>query len=372
MIESPLAFLGLGVGFVTTLVTTPVARHVALRLQILDRPRAGKVHQIAIPYLGGFAILGGFLAAVLFTGTWRELGGVTAAVGVLAVVGFLDDVRNMPATLRFATHVLAAGIAMTTGLLATPSDVEILNIAITLLWLVGITNAFNLLDNMNGLCAGTASIAAAFLFLMAAGEGQPVIAVLAAATSGATLGYLPYNFPKARIFMGDAGSVPLGFLIAVIALKVRFPVPQPWSFAVPVCVLWVAVVDTTIVVVDRLRSGRSIAIGGTDHLSHRLVEKGLSPTMAVSVLLSASVVMGLVGALSGRGVLSPIAMLVAGFVVGAGGIVLLVRRESTSTLEPRRIIREESQLEIVTDSSDEQCTVTAELSYVDNRRSQGR
>jgi UDP-GlcNAc:undecaprenyl-phosphate/decaprenyl-phosphate GlcNAc-1-phosphate transferase len=332
MILTSSVVLGFGVAFLTTLVATPIARLAALHLQILDRPKAGKVHRVAVPYLGGLAILGGFSTSVLVTGAWRELGGVTAAIGLLTLVGLFDDVKTASASLRFLVHTLAAAIAVVTGIVATPTNVDVLNVAITVVWLVGITNAFNLLDNMNGLSAGIAAIAAASFFLMAATEGQLVISVLAVAVCGAALGFMPHNFPRARIFMGDAGSVPLGFLLAIIALKVRFPVPEPWSFAAPVCVLWVAVVDTTVVVVDRLRSGRPVAIGGTDHLSHRIVRRGVSPTGAVALLLALSSTVGLVGLLGGRGLLPPAAMVLVWLVLAAGGVFLLLEEHSSRSM----------------------------------------
>jgi UDP-GlcNAc:undecaprenyl-phosphate GlcNAc-1-phosphate transferase len=317
------ASLGFGIALAITLVATPIARSMALRLRMFDHPREGKVHRVPIPYLGGIAILVGFLLSIFVTGAWHELGGVTAATVVLAVMGLVDDAKGIGALPRFLVHVLAAGIALSTGILATPTNVEGLNVALTLLWLVGITNAFNLLDNMNGLSAGLATIASIFFFLMAFTEGQQLVAVLAAAVAGASSGFLPYNFPKARIFMGDAGSVPLGFLLAVISLKVRFPIAQPWSFAAPICVLLVAVVDTSIVMLDRIRSGRSIAIGGTDHLSHRLVRIGLTPPTAVSFLLSVSGVVGTVGVLGGWGIVAPAVMALTGVACCAGGAFLL-------------------------------------------------
>jgi UDP-GlcNAc:undecaprenyl-phosphate/decaprenyl-phosphate GlcNAc-1-phosphate transferase len=284
-----------------------------------------------VPYLGGLAILGGFLAGILVTETWREFLGLSAAVGVLAIVGLFDDSKSVPALLRLSLHIVAAAVAMASGLLAAPTDVEAINAAITLLWLVGITNAFNLLDNMNGLCSGVAAIAALFFVIMAVMEDQAPVAALAGVTAGAALGFLPHNFPRARIFMGDAGSVPLGFLLAVIALKVRFPVPQPWSFAAPVCVLGIAVVDTTVVVVDRLRSGRPIAIGGTDHLSHRLVGRGMSPSGAVGALFFLSACLGVIGLVGGQGILHPVVMVLTWVALGSAGSLLVFGRKARST-----------------------------------------
>lgn len=305
-----LSAVGFGVALGAALAGTPLARRAALRRGILDRPRAGKSHVRPTPYLGGLAILVGVAAGALASGAWRELAGLALGAALLAFVGLADDVRTVSVRLRLTVQTVAALAAVATGLRASPFGVSWLDLGLTVLWIVGITNAFNLLDNMDGLSAAAAAIAAASIFSVAAVQGQYLVAALAAAVAGGAAGFLPYNFPRARIFMGDAGSLLLGFLVAVIALKVQFPVARPLSFLATACVLGLPILDTTVVVVDRLRWGRPVAAGGTDHLSHRLVALGLSRVRAVTVLLGASACFGGLGVLAGLGA-APIALPVA-------------------------------------------------------------
>jgi UDP-GlcNAc:undecaprenyl-phosphate/decaprenyl-phosphate GlcNAc-1-phosphate transferase len=304
------AFLvGSVAAFSVSLTGTPVARRLAVRFRVLDLPRDGKSHLIATPYFGGLAILAGIVLSTWLTGAWRALGGLLVAVVLLSLVGLLDDANSLTTSARLGVQTLAAGVALASGVLASPTGLALFDSALTIVWLVGITNAFNLLDNMNGLSAGAALVGAiAFLFLAAA-QGQFLVAALAASIVGACLGFLPHNYPRARIFMGDAGSTLLGFLLAVLALKVEFPLEQPWSFGVPICVLGLAVLDTSVVVIDRARSRRPIAIGSTDHLSHRLVSLGLTPTASVAALILLASAFGTTGILVGRSIAHPYTLL---------------------------------------------------------------
>jgi UDP-GlcNAc:undecaprenyl-phosphate GlcNAc-1-phosphate transferase len=177
-------------------------------------------------------------------------------------------------------------------------DSDVLNIGLTLFWIVGITNAMNFQDNMDGLAAGITAVAALFFFAMAVREELSLVSSLAAALAGASIGFLLYNFNPASTFMGDMGSMVLGFLLSVLAIKLDFRVPaerQVITWMVPVVVLGVPIFDTTLVVFTRLREGRSPMQGGKDHTSHRLVGLGLSQRAAVLVLYGIGALLGLTG-----------------------------------------------------------------------------
>jgi UDP-GlcNAc:undecaprenyl-phosphate GlcNAc-1-phosphate transferase len=283
-----------------TLVTTPLMRRLARNIGLVDHPAADKSHHVAIPCLGGVAIAAGVLAGLaLVPGLGWRMGVVALVASSLCALGLLDDHRSLAPGPRLAVELVAAVVTLALGLHLEVTGVALLDAAFTLVWIVALTNAANLLDNMDGLAAGVgASIAVTALLL--SGGLQPV-ATLAAAVAGACLGFLAYNKPPASIYMGDAGSLVLGYLLAVITIAVTRPLEAAVGFAVPLMLTAVPLADTTTVVLARLRRGRSIAQGGKDHLSHRLVRRGLPPGRSVSVLVAVSLCVGLLGALAGRG-----------------------------------------------------------------------
>ena len=171
------------------------------------------------------------------------------------------------------------------------------------MWIVGVTNAINLLDNMDALAAGVSAVAALSVFALAILGRQPVVATLAAAVAGACLGFLVYNRPPASIFMGDAGSLFLGFVLAILTINVSPAVFPPVSFLIPLLLLAIPVLDTTVVTLARLRRGRPVSQGGRDHLSHRLAKRGLRRRTAVAVLIGCESVLGMLAVLAGRRVM---------------------------------------------------------------------
>lgn len=286
---------------------TPVALKLAQRWSVFDQPGDHKGHQTPVPYLGGLAIVVSLSVAVLVVAfAWPPESGLdelTVVLGLavaLGVVGLLDDLRGLSPVVRL-TLELGAGI----GVWAIGAGVafaawEPLNLVITVVWVVGITNAFNLLDNMDGLSAGVAAIAGASFFVIAGGEEQYLVASLAAALSGCALGFLQQNFHPATIYMGDAGSLYLGFVLAYLGLKLRFSASETITLLVPVIALGVPILDTTLVTVARLRHGRSPFLGGRDHVSHRLVRLGLPVRGAVGVIYAAAGSLGVVALVISR------------------------------------------------------------------------
>jgi UDP-GlcNAc:undecaprenyl-phosphate/decaprenyl-phosphate GlcNAc-1-phosphate transferase len=268
---------------------TPVVRRLARHAGAVDSPNARKMHAAPVPLLGGAAIYTAFMIGLIALGDRayiRELVGILLGATLVSLFGLADDHWGLHAYLKLGGQLLAGAVLIIGGTQVNlfPSQ-PWLNWVITLLWIVGITNALNLLDNMDGLSGGVTTVAATFFLLLAA-MGRPpqvLVGAMAAALIGACLGFLRYNLNPATIFMGDTGSLFLGFLLAALGIKLRFPSNVPWvTWLVPICVLALPIFDTTLVFVSRLRRGLNpLTTPGKDHLSHRLVALGLTRREAV-------------------------------------------------------------------------------------------
>jgi UDP-GlcNAc:undecaprenyl-phosphate GlcNAc-1-phosphate transferase len=259
-----------------TLVMTPLAGRIARRLDIQDRPAPNKVHRDATPYLGGLAVVVALLAgSSLVTGWQAQLVAVTGGAFAMFALGLVDDLR----TVSPVTKVLVqGGAALALWISGVRGGLfgNLMDLPLTILWVVAVTNALNLLDNMDGVLSGVSAIAAFAFFLIAAGNGDYFVGSLALAVTAATLGFLRFNFPPARIFLGDAGSLALGFLLAAIGLKLDLVGPAGFvRCVIPVLILGVPMFDTTLVVLARLLGRRPVLLGSTDHASHRLAALGL-------------------------------------------------------------------------------------------------
>jgi len=297
-----LAFL---IALLASLTLTVPVRAIALRVGMVDRPGPRKVHLQPIPLLGGLAIYFGVALSVLFLveGPARgQVWGILAGATLIAAVGILDDRGLLHHQVKlFVGMPLAAVILLLSGIrtqifstLLGGRSGDVLDAALTIAWVVGITASFSILDHMDGLCAGVAAMAAAFFALLAYLNGQVLVTVLAAAVLGAACGFLRWNFKPAKIFMGDGGAMFLGFLMATLALKLRFAQPNLVSVGlVPVLILGATIFDTALVTVSRSRRGLlPFATPGKDHAAHRLANIGLGQRGAV-------LTMYMVGALSG-------------------------------------------------------------------------
>lgn len=254
--------------------STPVMREVALRLGVIDSPNARKIHANPVPLLGGAAIYIAFIIALLFLGDRRyisEVVGIFVGATLMSLMGVVDDKWGLGSYVKLAGQLLAAAILIYSGV-QVRLFYDWRDVALTLAWVVGITNASNLLDNMDGLSGGIAMIAAVFFTLLAALSDQYLVGALAAALAGACAGFLIYNWNPAHIFMGDTGSLFLGFLLAAVAIKLRFPAnSKTITWMIPLLVLAVPIFDTTLVFISRLRRGKNpLTTPGKDHVSHRL------------------------------------------------------------------------------------------------------
>lgn len=304
---------------------TPVMRMVALRFGVIDAPNARKIHASPVPLMGGAAIYIAFLLVLIFLGDLRyvnEVVGIFVGATLMSLLGVVDDKWGLGSYIKLFGQLLAAGILVYTGV-----QVRLfggwLDIALTLLWVVSITNALNLLDNMDGLSGGIAMIAAVFFALLASLSNQYLVGALAAALAGACAGFLVHNWNPAHIFMGDTGSLFLGFLLAAVGIKLRFPANSKIiTWMIPLLVLAVPIFDTTLVFISRLRRGKNpLTTPGKDHISHRLALLTGSRREAVLICYLIAGAVGLAAVfLTQASFMEAICIGIAILLLGLGGI----------------------------------------------------
>jgi UDP-GlcNAc:undecaprenyl-phosphate GlcNAc-1-phosphate transferase len=290
-----LAFAG---ALVLAIGATPLARHLAPRVGMVDEPEARKVHQRPVPRLGGAAILLAVVAAGLVLGErykFDQFGSIIVGATGVSFMGLIDDRWGLRPIIKLVGQILAALLLYASGVVVGTFRQPALNLIVTVFWVVFITNAINLLDNMDGLAGGISAIAAAHFALMCSFSGQYLVGALAVAVLGACLGFLFYNLNPASIFMGDSGALFLGFMLAATGIKLSFPENVTFvTWMVPVLVMGLPIFDTTLVVLSRLRRGLNpLTTPGRDHVSHRLVAAGMRQREAVLTLYVASFVLGL-------------------------------------------------------------------------------
>ncbi len=281
------------------LVGTPLARRLGLRIAVDQPDPSRKVHTTPTPRLGGVAIFLSTLLVTLLLGNQynlSQLAGILIGAALVSMLGFWDDRFTLSPAVKLVGQFIATGLLIITGVHITSLQPIWLNYPATFFWVIGITNAMNLLDNMDGLSAGVAAIAAAHFALLCAFSDQYLVGGLAVAVMAACIGFLIYNWNPATIFMGDSGSLFLGFTLAAIGIKLRFPENVPFvTWMIPIVVLGVPIFDTTLVTLSRLKRGLNpLTTPGTDHTSHRLTYAGLNRREAVLVLYVVAFVLGLV------------------------------------------------------------------------------
>ena len=279
---------------------TPLMRKIALVQGVLDRPNsAHKSHKNPVPYLGGVAIIIGvvivsYIALISNKFTWSNFWLATSVLGpavVMGLVGLWDDLKSLNPLPRFIVQSIAgivvAVILILNDNIGNPTGITVLDAAITVLWIVGICNSINFFDNLDGGAAGTVAITAISLTYLAITGDQYFIAALSIVVAGSTLGFLIWNRAPARIYMGDAGALFLGLLIATLTVRFKPSTDNSLtSFAIPVLLLAIPILDTTVAVFSRLRRKVSPFQGGKDHLSHRLIRLGLSRKLSAITLWS--------------------------------------------------------------------------------------
>jgi UDP-GlcNAc:undecaprenyl-phosphate/decaprenyl-phosphate GlcNAc-1-phosphate transferase len=297
---NPLTYVPvLVVSFLIALMATPVSRQIAMRLGVVDKPNQRKIHNDHKPLMGGLAIYVAFAAAMLLFSTADSLDEILALLAgatLLAVTGLLDDRFNLGVGIRLSVMTLSAVILIMAGIYIRLFNFPLIDYTLTILWVVGLTNALNFLDNMDGQCAGLSGISAFFFLLIAATEGLPLVSALAAGVLGGALGFLVYNFNPASTFMGDMGALMLGYTLAALGIQLEFGVqPINVTWMVPILVLAVPIFDINLVVWTRIFEGRSPFEAGKDHTSHRLMSMGLSQRQTIFVMYGMAALLGLIG-----------------------------------------------------------------------------
>ena len=322
------------VSLLITLAATPWAWRLALRMGLLDHPVGYKAHRSSTPYLGGAAVLAGILATLLLFGVADDFRVLVASALILFAIGTLDDRIGLGVFPRLLPQVLIAVALWEVNLGWTIVDADVPNLLLTIVWVVGITNAFNLMDNLDGAAGTVASVSTAGAGALALTQGDAGLAVVAFAVSGACAGFLPYNLARpAKIFLGDGGSMPLGVFVACTIMAVPDGTLDWTLLFASAPLAGLAILDTALVVISRYRRGATILSGARDHLTHRLLsglgsERRVALTLAVSQAALCGLALGL-HELDPEGVIAAAAVYLA---LGAAAIALL---ETAAFAPPR-------------------------------------
>ena len=295
------------VALVVALITTPVVKNLAVRMGAVDVPRDGRrMHDHPIPRMGGLAIFFGFLlSVVVFMDLDGQMRGMLLGAAIIVVLGIFDDIYSLRAMFKFVVQIIAALVAALSGnvieIVSNPNvfssdlywDLGWLAVPVTVVWIVAITNAVNLIDGLDGLACGVSAISSMTLLVISLAISDGPVAVLMAALTGACLGFLPYNMNPAKIFMGDTGSTFLGFILAVVSIQGLFKLYTIISFAVPFLMLGLPIFDTCFAFIRRIAHGQSPMHADRSHVHHRLIDMGLNQKQAVAVLYIISAILGL-------------------------------------------------------------------------------
>lgn len=318
---------------------TPLARQIAFKIKLLDHPNSKKSHGQPTPLLGGLAIFGAFFTAVLLTtDATNYIYGILIGSAILLCLGIIDDRLGMMPQMKLSGQILVALIAYKAGIRVITFEDYYLSMFFTVFWIVGITNAFNLLDNLNGLSSGIAGISSVFFGIIALLNSQVYVAVLSFALAGACFGFLKHNFPKAHIFMGDSGSMFLGFALACIAVLGSWETEKiSLSLSLPILILGYPIFDTTLVTFLRRIEKRPVFLGGKDHSSHILASLGFKKKRAVLLIYMICIMLGLSAFLVS---FSPLeiavpALAVTALVMAVLGVYLAVKRLNSAKLKRR-------------------------------------
>lgn len=292
--------LAWAVAFLVAFAATPMVISLAHKINAIDVPKdSRRVHKKPIPLIGGLAIFYGFLVSVLcFVTLEREVVGILIGCLIVVIVGIIDDMSDMKAIVKLLCQIIAASIAVYSGVriehFANPffglfgPEYIVMNywvsVLVTMIWIVGVCNAVNLIDGLDGLAVGVSSIASMSLLALTLISNNPTVAILTAAVAGAGFGFLPYNFNPAKIFMGDTGALFMGFILACISVEGFLKLSAIISFAVPLLVLGLPIFDTMFSIVRRVSKGRSPMSPDRGHLHHRLLDMGFSQRQTVAIL----------------------------------------------------------------------------------------
>jgi len=299
--------LAFGLALAIAYFMTPPVKNFAEHVGAIDIPKDGRrVHDHPIPRMGGIAIFLGFvISLLLFVTMSTQVMGLLVGAVIIAIMGAVDDIICLKPWVKLAAQLLAAIVAIRCGLvfdvISNPNvfaeestiDIGYLSVPLTILWIVGCTNAMNLIDGLDGLAVGVAAISSTSMLIVSLLVAEPVVSVILAALTGACLGFMPYNLNPAKIFMGDVGSQLLGFVLATASIMGLFKLHAVFTFFVPMLSLALPLTDTAFAFCRRISHGQSPFHADKGHFHHRLLALGLSQRQAVAVLYSISAVMGL-------------------------------------------------------------------------------
>ncbi len=290
------------VALIVAYFITPHVKDFAIRAGALDAPDARKVHTRPIPRMGGLAIYLAFVLAVLASlHISREIAGLLVGGTVILIVGVIDDMKQLSAKTKLCGQIAAAMVLVLFNVriewLTNPfGDMLYLNywsIPLTVLWVVGLTNTLNLIDGLDGLAAGVSTIASITILLVALQQNFWTVAILTAALAGSALGFLQHNFNPAKIFMGDTGSMFLGYMLAAVSILGTVKSAATIALVVPIVALGLPIMDTAFAIIRRYTNGRPIFKPDKGHLHHRLLEMGLTQKQAVLLMYVISGCLGL-------------------------------------------------------------------------------
>lgn len=328
------------VAFSFTLISMPLARKIAERIGAIDIPKDDRrMHNRPTPRLGGLALFFGFMVSVLcFCEITREFIGLLCGAVIIVILGIFDDSRGLSAKFKFCIQIVAALVVVYVGdikidIFTNPnifSNEKFLvlsdwvSVPVTVLWIIAITNAVNLIDGLDGLAAGVSSIAAVSLVFVAIMVDAPAIALVAVIITGACFGFLPSNFKrKNKMFLGDTGATFLGYTLAVLSILGGFKSYAVISFAVPVLIFGLPIFDTAFAMLRRILTGKSVMTPDRGHIHHKLVDMGFSKKQAVFILYAMSAILGLTAVvLAESGALRALILLITALIVIVAGSVI--------------------------------------------------
>ena len=354
--------LAVVVAAVVSFASTPVVKRLAVRVGAMDVPKDGRrMHKVPIPRLGGLAIFFAFIVSVLlFSKIDRQLRGILLGSLMIVALGVMDDIHTLRALPKFFVQILAAVVVVLHGsrieFISNPIFTSAatylhlpgwLSVAVTVIWIVAITNAVNFIDGLDGLAVGVSGISAFTTMVVAILVAEQNVAVIMAALFGACLGFIPYNFNPAKIFMGDTGSTFLGFILATMSIQGLFKLYAIISFAVPFLILGIPIFDICFAVIRRLAHGQNPMVADRGHVHHRLIDMGFNQKQSVMITYMLTALLGLAAVvLTSSGEIKALILIGAVFIVGGVGIWLInTRRPEQDNTPPDEAERKDTHHE---------------------------
>ena len=341
-----------GIAIIISFLATPLVKALAYKVGAIDVPKDGRrMHKTPIPRLGGLAIFLAFLlSTLLFAEIDRQMKGILMGAVIIVILGVLDDIMTLRALPKFFIQILAASIAVYHGcVIQFVSNFNLfsdtlyinlgwLSVPVTIIWIVAITNAVNFIDGLDGLAVGVSAISAGSLLVIALMVAEGNIAIVIAALLGACIGFIPYNFNPAKMFMGDTGSTFLGYILATLSIQGLFKMYAIISFAVPFLILGVPIFDICFAFLRRIAKGQNPMIADRGHVHHRLIDMGFSQKQSVAITYMITAILGLAAVvLTTSGEFKAMFLIGSVFIVGAIGMRLIFADHSNEKQEPEQL-----------------------------------